>query len=38
VKREMNGELQMVGPGVITYGVPGVVSDVWEFRKKKGGG
>lgn len=35
VKKEMNGELQMVGPGVITYGVPGVVSDVWEFRKKR---
>jgi hypothetical protein len=27
--------LAIVGPGVVAYGVTGLISDMWEFRKKK---
>jgi len=35
IRAEMQSQLAIVGPGVVAYGVTGLISDMWEFRKKK---
>jgi len=34
VRSVMSGTLHIGGPGVVSYGIDGILSDVWEFRKK----
>jgi len=35
VRHDLEQRLHKCGPGVVSYGVTGIVSDVWEFRKKR---